>query len=62
MNRHTVEVFEVIFCKIGEDGEPLTNNRGNPQLYMLKDNNKSSSVKELVEDKDLKEINYEDDN
>jgi hypothetical protein len=56
MSRHTVEVFEVIFCKIGEDGEPLTNNRGNPQLYIVSDNNKSLSVKELVEDKDLKEI------
>ena len=28
-----IAVWDITFCKVGEDGEALTDNRGNVQLY-----------------------------
>ena len=33
MSNYTIAVWDITFCKVGEDGEPLTDNKGNLQLY-----------------------------
>lgn len=54
---HSIAVWEITFCKVGEDGEALTDNKGNAQLYTATDYD-CSCLAEGLDDDDLEEINY----
>lgn len=55
--RHSIAVWEITFYKVGEDGEALTDNKGNVQLYNATDYD-CSYLAEGLDDDDLEEINY----
>ena len=52
---HSIAVWDLQFYKVGEDGEPLTDNRGNVQLYSATDYD-CSYLAEGLDDDDLEEI------
>ena len=53
--RHWIAVWDIQFYKVGEDGEALTDNKGNPQLYTVADYDCSHLAEGLVDD-DLEEV------
>ena len=55
MSNYTIAVWELTFCKVGEDGEPLTDNKGNLQLYNATDYD-CSYLAEGLDDDDLEEV------
>ena len=55
MSNYTIAVWDITFCKIGEDGEPLTDNKGNLQLYNATDQD-CSHLAEGLGDDDLEEV------
>ena len=55
MSNYTISVWDITFYKLGEDGEPLTDNKGNVQLYNVTDYD-CSYLAEGLGDDDLKEI------
>tara|TARA_B110000305_G_C19093064_1_gene471721 strand:- start:166 stop:348 length:183 start_codon:yes stop_codon:yes gene_type:complete len=57
MSNYTIAVWDITFYKVGEDGEALTDNKGNVQLYDATDYD-CSYLAEGLDDDDLEEINY----
>ena len=53
--RHSIAVWEITFYKVGEDGEALTDNKGNAQLYTATDYD-CSYLAEGLDDDDLEEV------
>ena len=53
--RHSIAVWEITFYKVGEDGEALTDNKGNVQLYSATDYD-GSYLAEGLDDDDLEEV------
>jgi len=53
--KHSIAVWELTFYKIGEDGEPLTDNKGNVQLYNAPDRD-CEHLSEGLFDGDLEEV------
>jgi len=51
---HSIAVWEITFYKVGEDGEALTDNKGNVQLYDATDYD-CSCLAENLNDDDLEE-------
>ena len=54
MNNYTIAVWEITFYKVGEDGEALTDSKGNVQLYDATDYD-CSYLAEGLDDDDLEE-------
>ena len=52
---HTIAVWDIQFYKVGEDGEPLTDNRGNVQLYSANDYD-CTYLADGLDDDDLVEV------
>jgi hypothetical protein len=52
---YSIAVWDITFYKVGEDGEPLTDNKGNVQLYTVTDYD-YSYLAENLQDDDLEEI------
>ena len=52
---HTIAVWDIQFYKVGEDGEPLTDNRGNVQLYSANDYD-CTYLADGLDDDDLLEV------
>jgi hypothetical protein len=53
---HSIAVWDVQFYKVGEDGNALTDSKGNLQLYTSKRNHDCSYLAEGLDDDDLVEI------
>jgi hypothetical protein len=53
--RHSIAVWDIQFYKIGEDGDVLTDNKGNAQLYNAT-NYDCSHLAEGLKDDDLEEM------
>tara|TARA_R100000951_G_scaffold46524_1_gene39852 strand:- start:171 stop:341 length:171 start_codon:yes stop_codon:yes gene_type:complete len=53
--RHSIAVWDIAFYKVGEDGEALTDNKGNVQLYTVDGYDCSYLAEGLVDD-DLEEV------
>jgi hypothetical protein len=56
MSRHTIQVWDVLFVKVGEDGEPLTDNKGHTQFFTRKHSHGIQYLADDLEDKDLMEV------
>jgi len=54
---HSIAVWNITFYKVDENGEALTDNKGNVQLYYAADWD-CSYLAEGLDDDDLEEINY----
>ena len=52
---YSIAVWEITFYKVGEDGDVLTDNKGNVQLYNATDYD-CSTLAEGLDDDDLEEI------
>ena len=55
MSNYTIAVWDITFYKVGEDGEALTDNKGNAQLYTATDYD-CSYLAEGLDDDDLEEV------
>ena len=53
--QYSIAVWDLTFYKVAEDGNPLTDNRGNVQLYNAPDYDCSYLAEGLYDD-DLEEI------
>ena len=54
--KHSIAVWDLTFYKIGEDGEELTDNKGNVQLYYVTDWSRYINLAEGLDDDDLEEV------
>ncbi len=52
---HSIAVWDLTFYKVGEDGDALTDNKGNVQLYYATDYD-CSYLAEGLDDDDLEEV------
>jgi len=53
--RHSIQVWDIQFYKMNEEGDALTDNNGNVQLYNVTDYD-CSYLAEGLDDDDLEEI------
>ena len=54
--RHSIAVWDLQFYKVGEDGDALTDNKGNVQLYYVTDWARYINLAEGLDDDDLEEV------
>ena len=54
--KYSIEVWDIQFYKVDEDGNPLTDNKGNVQLFTEGGNMDLSYVAEHVTDDELWEV------
>jgi hypothetical protein len=57
MINYTVEAWEVLFCKVDEDGELLEDIEGRTQLFIRKGRDSIQYLTSGVEEKDLINVN-----